>query len=945
MFALRRIPEGGCILADEVGLGKTIEAGLIIAQLLAEGANRILIVVPRPLLGQWQAELYTLFAIEAVEAADEACDISGPGIFLVGREYAGGAAGSARLLACPPFDLCIIDEAHEVFAGIHRRYDAHGIYQEDSPQAQTAHRVRTVIGASPVLLLTATPIQNSLAELWGLVQYVDPSGTLLGALPDFKQLFCEDGEARRLVPEQGDELRRRLARVVKRTLRRHAQEFLDRPFVNRSAQLFEYTMTADERALYDDVTSYLLEANTCAFSGNSRQLLLLGFHRRMASSLVALAKSLEGVAARLRSMARGRGIKPEEAPVPPDDAAFFADLEDEDDLPDPVSADDDGAPPSGEKLQAELARVEDFARRARALAHDGKAESLLKAVALAASREGGSSKLVVFTESLTTQDYVRDLLLERGGFAASEVTCFRGQNTSRRARQALEVWDEEVGSQLPPHATPSRDIAIRLALVHEFKTRSRILISTEAGAKGLNLQFCDTVINYDLPWNPQRIEQRIGRCHRYGQTRDVTVINFLASDNDAQRLTFEILSQKLDLFGEVLDMSDTVLHTPRSERSEELATALGPDFEAQLRRIWDQARTVEEVESELRRLRDSLEDRRRELDEVRERTVGLIESRLDESVRQVFREIRDALPETLAELDRDLERVLLGYLDARQVPYASGEVEGRRSITIAASGRLPSALAQGQRVALGRAHELTDAEPLHLAHPLIEAAVEEARASGTGPYRVRFQLTDDAPPALQERHGARGRLCLSRISHRGFEREDRLVVTALFENAEVLRPADAALELLKLPCEDVAALDPPLQVSRVDLDEVVDEELFLDGGAAGKLDQESFERMIDQLDQYMEDRALVIRRARDSVLERLQRAEKRRDGALGADARRKAEAAVERLGREVEDLEERLDRLVARDDDEYLRWRSRAHELRFGAPGVERLLDAEFVLA
>ena len=98
--------------------------------------------------------------------------------------------------------------------------------------------------------------------------------------------------------------------------------------------------------------------------------------------------------------------------------------------------------------------------------------------------------------------------------------------------------------EIPARLRPSQDIAIRMALVHEFRTRSKIFICSEAGAKGLNLQFCDTLINYDLPWNPQRIEQRIGRCHRYGQKRDVTVINFLAKDNEAQRLTFEILEHE-----------------------------------------------------------------------------------------------------------------------------------------------------------------------------------------------------------------------------------------------------------------------------------------------------------------------------------------------------------------------------------------------------------------
>ncbi len=239
MFALRRIPEGGCILADEVGLGKTIEAGLVVAQLLAEGATRVLVVVPRPLLGQWQHELYTLFGIEAVEAADAAIDVGGAGVFLAGREYVGANTGFARLSGSPPFDLCLIDEAHEVFAGIHRRFDRDGVYDEDSRFARTAHRMREVIGASPVVLLTATPIQNSLAELWGLVQYVDPTGTLLGTKPVFEDVFCAGGDGRGVAAEQARELRRRLGTVIQRTLRRQAQEFLDKPFVGRRAQLFD----------------------------------------------------------------------------------------------------------------------------------------------------------------------------------------------------------------------------------------------------------------------------------------------------------------------------------------------------------------------------------------------------------------------------------------------------------------------------------------------------------------------------------------------------------------------------------------------------------------------------------------------------------------------------------------------------------------------------------
>ena len=579
MFALRRIPEGGCILADEVGLGKTIEAGLVVAQLMAEGADRILIVVPKPLLGQWQEELYTLFGISAAEAADPQCEIAAAGVFLVGREYAGSAAGSGRLAAAPPFDLCVIDEAHEMFAGIYKRFDRLGAYDESSAAAQTAHRVHKLIGPAPVLLLTATPIQNSLAELWGLLHYVEPTGTLVGSLATFKALFCAGQDGRRLVPEQAPELRRRLAEVVQRTLRRQAQEFLDKPFVGRRAKLYEYSMSADEKQLYDDVTNYLLSPSLNAFQGRSRQLLLIGFHRIMASSTAALANSLERVADRLRQL-RQAAPDGEQARVT---EPLTSDLDDDDDeLP---VVEDDPVVEGAATIDHELRLVEDFVRRARSLPHDSKAHSLVKVVRSIGDRRGGNAKLVVFTESLTTQQYLRDLLIQHAGLEDSGITLFRGHNDSPRARQALRRWQDEVGRHLPAHRLPSPDIAVRLALVHEFKSRCRVFIATEAGAKGLNLQFCDTIVNYDLPWNPQRIEQRIGRCHRYGQTRDVTVVNFLAKDNETQRLTLEILTQKLDLFGDVLDMSDSVLHEARSKRSEELTTALGADFEQQLNRI------------------------------------------------------------------------------------------------------------------------------------------------------------------------------------------------------------------------------------------------------------------------------------------------------------------------------------------------------------------------
>src|ERR1700728_3792057 len=302
IFALRRLREGGCILADEVGLGKTIEAGLVIAQRRAEGAQRILLIVPQPLIGQWQGELLTLVGIQARE---NETSFMAPGVYLVGREFAGSERGATPLGAVPPFDLAVIDEAHEIFAGLHKRYGRDGLYDESSDEALMAHRVRGFLRSTPVLLLTATPMQNSLAELWGLVQYVEPTGTLLGDIATFRRVFCDEDD-RTLVHGQEHELQRRLAVVLQRTLRRQAQEFLDRPFTQRRCRLYEYAMSDAERSLYDDVTEYLLEPSLYAFSGRQRRLLLIGFHRRMASSIPALAASLENVAGRLRRLQTGQ---------------------------------------------------------------------------------------------------------------------------------------------------------------------------------------------------------------------------------------------------------------------------------------------------------------------------------------------------------------------------------------------------------------------------------------------------------------------------------------------------------------------------------------------------------------------------------------------------------------------------------------------------------------
>ena len=923
IFALRRLREGGCILADEVGLGKTIEAGLVIAQSRAEGVQRVLLIVPKSLIGQWQNELANLFAIQA---QDDQRSFVAPGVYLVGREFAGSERGASALGAVPPFDLVVIDEAHEIFAGLHKRYDRDGLYGETSDEALMAHRVRGFLRSSAVLLLTATPMQNSLAELWGLVQYVEPTGTLLGDIATFRKVFCDEDD-RTLVPGQEHELQQRLAVVLQRTLRRQAQEFLDRPFTARRCRLYQYNMSEDERSLYDDVTEYLLQPSLYAFSGRQRRLLLIGFHRRMASSIPALAASLENVAARLRRMCGKPGH---------DDAAevMYRDLEDDDEIVE--TAEEQASATDESAVLAELARVEGFIARAKSLPDDAKARSFQDAIRVVLNLEpngGGSGKAVVFTESITTQEYLRTLLLAMG-LRDEEVTLFRGVNDHDRAQQAYARWQQEEGSRFPRGMKPSREVAIRLALVHEFRTRSRVLICTEAGAKGLNLQFCNTVINYDLPWNPQRIEQRIGRCHRYSQEHDVTVVNFLARDNDAHRLTFEILSQKLDLFGRVLDASDTVLHEPRTDAPELVVSALSVELESDLRSIYSRSRTLDEVTREIAALRDKIEEKRVVYEREYERTSQIIESRFDENVRKVFKNLREELPHGLADLDRDLADLVEGYLASRSLEHERFEQAGRMVFQIAPDAALPAEIGEGRRFATGDARSLQDAEALNLVHPLVRTAIAEARNWCGG--SLIFELPSNPPSDLAALAGGIGHLRVALVDYTGFEPIQRLVAAAVIDG----NPIDpiVAKSLIHLDARDSS--DLALTVDPELLNDALDEAVFVDQREIEKSEQKHFEQAIRQLERFAQDKILVLRRERSSISEKLRYAKERRDQVVGSTARERIEAEIEELASRDENLERRISALESREDEVYKKWRDNYHRLRYQPPNVEVLFDA-----
>jgi superfamily II DNA/RNA helicase len=233
---------------------------------------------------------------------------------------------------------------------------------------------------------------------------------------------------------------------------------------------------------------------------------------------------------------------------------------------------------------------------------------------------GAARKALIFTESRRTQEYLKTFL-ESNGYRG-EVVLFNGTNSGPEATGIYERWVDK--NRDTGRSSGSRNVDVRTALIEHFRDEGSILLATEAAAEGINLQFCSLVINYDLPWNPQRIEQRIGRCHRYGQRHDVVVINFLNDRNEADRRVLELLGEKFSLFNGVFGASDEVLGTIES----------GVDFEKRILAIYQQCRTPEEIDTAFRILQAEMDEQiRMRMDDTR-RTLF---EHFDEDVHQRLR--------------------------------------------------------------------------------------------------------------------------------------------------------------------------------------------------------------------------------------------------------------------------------------------------------------------
>lgn len=533
--AIESLKTGGIVLADEVGLGKTIEAGLVIKYVLDNGAKKIIIAVPATLRKQWEIELDEKFNLKAtildrltvekdyysMRTWMEKDEVR---IILTSYDYA------SKFMKRFPFvkwDFVVVDEAHNLRNVFHGTKRAKNLYE--------------ITKGIPKILLTATPLQNSLSDLHGLISFIDPR--IFGPEKAFNKRFVEG--------QDYTELKRELLPVLYRTLRRDVGKYMD--FKKRTCKTVDFHLTAEETELYDLVNQFLKKENLYSIPTSNRGLIILVIRKLLASSSYALIETFEVLKKRLEKLYQGT----KSAKAVEGFDLFWDFVQDEIDESDFEEKEDEDLTVKKQMIQEELDAVQKIIDTANRVNKNAKFTALKTALSTALHYQeanGIPQKVVVFTESKRTQKYMAEEL-RKDGYQEEDIVLFNGDFDDAMTNEIYRAWQVKNFGNV----NHGRSVEYKHAIVDYFKNHAKILIVTDAGSEGLNLQFCNTIINYDLPWNPQKIEQRIGRCHRYGQKYDVVAINLLNTDNEADKRVYEILSRKFELFDGVFGASDVAL--------------------------------------------------------------------------------------------------------------------------------------------------------------------------------------------------------------------------------------------------------------------------------------------------------------------------------------------------------------------------------------------------
>ncbi len=784
LFSLRSPLSNGAILADEVGLGKTIEAGIVLSQYWAERHRKILIIVPAALRKQWQQELLEKFFLPSTildgPVFRRLVTNGQPNPFdqqdqIVICSYHFASAKRAELSRIP-WDCVCIDEAHRL----------RNVYRSSS---KLARNIADAIGSVPKLLLTATPLQNSLMELYGLVSIIDDH--VFGDATTFRETFVRAANEKK----RNAALRQRIAPICSRTLRKQVTEYI--PFTRRVPITQEFSPSNDEHRLYNMVSAYLQRDRLIALPASQRTLITLVLRKLLASSTFAISGTLRRLVERLENLSETYDLLGED------------DLEDIDELQDEWTSDEEeqensatnDIPFDPKLLKEELAELRNFANLAESVTVNAKGEALIPALNAALDQSeqlGAQRKALIFTESRRTQQYLYDLLSANG--YKDRLVLMNGSNNDPTSKEVYQQWLQQ--HQDDDQITGSRGVDVKAAIVEHFKNHATILIATEAGAEGINLQFCSLVVNYDLPWNPMRVEQRIGRCHRYGQKHDVVVVNFLNKRNAADQRVFQLLSEKFNLFDGVFGSSDEVLGALES----------GVDIERRIASVYQSCRTPEEITAAFDALQAELDE---QIQNRMENTRQTLLEHFDEDVSDRLRVNRDRTLESLSEREQWLLMLTRIELDG-QAEFDDSQPRFRYTGPHAKTGDYHLDWKQAE----------TNGDHFYRPdHSLALRVIDQAITRNLPTAQIIFDYTGSGSviSILKPFVGKSGWLELSKLTVDSFETEEYLIFAAQSDDGQTL-DAEMCRKLLLLPAtldsdEPAAAMPNLTELRQQDVDQ------------------------------------------------------------------------------------------------------------------------------
>lgn len=755
LFAFRSPLSKGAILADEVGLGKTIEAGLVISQKWAERKRKILIITPANLRKQWSQELQDKFFLPSyILEAKSFNDVIKTGnlnpfdnseIVLCSYQFARSKETYLRLVN---WDLVVIDEAHRL----------RNVYKSSN---KIARSIKQSLDGIPKILLTATPLQNSLLELYGLVSIIDDYA--FGDLKSFKTQYSRVNSSSD--EAQFAELKERLKPVCKRTLRRQVLEYIR--YTNRIALVEEFYPLPEEQRLYDLVSDYLQAENLYALPASQRKLMTLILRRLLASSTYAISGTLEGLANKLENIVTNSENTNIETDLA-DNFEGYDELKDEWEDNDDVTNEKEYNAEDIENIKKEISSLKEFERLAKSIRINSKGEKLFTAISNGfkeLERLGAPKKAIIFTESKRTQEYLRNILEARE--YKGKVVLFNGTNTDVKSKEIYKEWFEKYKDT--DKISGSRTADMRAALVDYFREEATIMIATEAAAEGINLQFCSLVVNYDLPWNPQRIEQRIGRCHRYGQKFDVVVVNFLNKANAADQRVYELLNDKFQLFDGVFGSSDEVLGSIEN----------GIDFEKRIAGIYQECRTTQQIETAFNQLQSELEvNISGELQKTRQQLLENFDEEVHEKLRINLKESK----EYLSKYENWLWSITKFKLNGN-ANFSADE----HSFTLN-NNPFPDVKIHPGPYRIGK--NIIDANIYRINHPLAQCIIEECKTKQLSFSNLKFDYSSNPLKIsiLQNIVNKSGWLIAKNLTISTFETEDYIILSGITDDGLILEP-------------------------------------------------------------------------------------------------------------------------------------------------------------